>query len=99
MPKTGIRSYTTKGRGTRWLAYFYGNGKHVLFGQQEGLCTGCKGDFPFKLFEVDHRIPRSSGGTDHLDNLQLMCGHCNKVKGDQPMEYLIARLKEIAVAA
>ena len=41
----------------------YRQNKHVLFGQQEGLCAGCKGDFPFKLFEVDHRVPRSRGGT------------------------------------
>ena len=27
----------------------YHQNKHVLFGQQEGLCNGCKGDFPFKL--------------------------------------------------
>ena len=55
----------------------YQQNKHVLFGQQEGLCNGCKGDFPFKLYEVDHVVPRSRGGTDHLDNLQLLCSHCN----------------------
>ena len=27
----------------------YRQNKHVLFGQQEGLCNGCKGDFPFNL--------------------------------------------------
>ena len=73
----------------------YRENKHVLFGQQEGLCAGCKGDFPFKLFEVDHRVPRSRGGTDHLDNLQLFCSSCNRIKGDRPQEYLVARLAEI----
>ena len=73
----------------------YRQNKHVLFGQQEGLCNGCKGDFPFKLFEVDHRVPRSRGGTDHLDNLQLLCSSCNRIKGDRPHEYLVARLAEI----
>ena len=72
----------------------YRQNKHVLFGQQEGLCNGCKMDFPFKLFEVDHVVPRSRGGTDHLDNLQLLCSHCNRIKGDRPQEYLMARLKE-----
>ena len=70
----------------------YRQNKHVLYGQQEGLCAGCKGDFPFKLYEVDHMVPQSKGGTDHLDNLQLLCGNCNRVKGDRPQEYLIARL-------
>ena len=55
-----------------------------VWSQQEGLCNGCKGDFPFKLFDVDHRVPRSRGGTDHLDNLQLLCSSCNRIKGDRP---------------
>ncbi len=73
----------------------YRQNKHILFGQQEGLCNGCKGDFPFKLFEVDHIVPQKRGGTDHLENLQLLCTNCNRVKGDRPQEYLMARLKEM----
>jgi site-specific DNA-methyltransferase (adenine-specific) len=76
----------------------YRKNKHVLFGQQEGRCAGCRMDFPFKIFEVDHRIPRSRGGTDHPENLQLLCPHCNRIKGDRPQEYLMAQLKE-AIAA
>ena len=75
----------------------YRQNKHVLFGQQEGLCAGCRGEFPFKLFEVDHKVPRSRGGTDHLDNLQLLCSSCNRIKGDRPQEYLLARLKELVL--
>ena len=30
MPKTGIRSYTTKTQGQRWLAYYHRDGKQVL---------------------------------------------------------------------
>ncbi len=76
----------------------YRQNKHVLYGQQEGLCAGCKGDFPFKLYEVDHMVPQSKGGTDHLDNLQLLCGNCNRIKGDRPQEYLAARLQEMTTA-
>ncbi len=67
---------------------------HVLFGQQEGVCGGCQRDFPFRNFTIDHVIPQSRGGTNHLENLQLLCGACNSMKGDRPMEYLIARLQE-----
>lgn len=76
----------------------YRQNKHVLFGQQEGRCGGCEMDFPYKLFEVDHVVPQSRGGTDHLDNLQLLCGHCNRVKGDRDQAYLMARLAEMSGA-
>ena len=75
----------------------YRQNKHVLFGRQEGLCAGCKVMFPFRNFTIDHVVPQSRGGTDHIDNLQLLCGACNSLKGDRPQEYLVARLKEIGV--
>ena len=74
----------------------YRKNKHVLFGQQEGRCAGCRMDFPFKIFEVDHFIPQARGGTDHLDNLQLLCPHCNRIKGDRPQEYLLSQLALVA---
>ena len=74
----------------------YRQNKHVLYGQQEGRCGGCRMDFPFKIFEVDHVIPSSKGGTDHIDNLQLLCGHCNRIKGDREQSYLMARLQEVS---
>ena len=75
----------------------YRQNRHVLFGQQEGRCNGCRTEFPFRAFAVDHIVPPSRGGTDHIDNLQLLCGHCNSRKGDRAMEYLMARLRETGV--
>ena len=77
----------------------YRQNKHVLFGQQEGRCNGCRSEFPFRILEVDHVIPRSHGGADHIENLQLLCAHCNRVKGDRSQEYLVARLREMGMAA
>ena len=44
----------------------YRQNKHVLFGQQEGRCNGCRSAFEFRHLEVDHVIPRDSGGQDHI---------------------------------
>ena len=73
----------------------YRQNKHILFGQQEGLCAGCQRDFLFRNFTVDHKIPQSRGGTDHIENLQLLCGACNSMKGDRGQEYLATRLQEL----
>ena len=73
----------------------YRQNKHVLFGMQEGHCNGCRMDFPFKIFHVDHVVPRSKGGPDHIDNLQLLCGHCNSVKGSNSMAYLLTKIKDL----
>ena len=40
----------------------YRQNKHVLFGQQEGRCNGCRSAFEFRHLEVDHVIPRDSEG-------------------------------------
>ena len=45
----------------------YRQNKHVLFGQQEGRCNGCRSEFPFRNLTVDHIIPESRGGTDHIE--------------------------------
>ena len=74
----------------------YRKNKHVLFGLQKGFCKGCHGEFGYHTLEVDHIVPRSIGGPDHIENLQLLCSHCNRIKGDRPMEYLKAKMKAIA---
>ena len=63
----------------------YRTHRHRLYGEQEGVCLGCDTHFPFKVMEVDHILPQSRGGTDHFDNLQLLCTHCNKSKGNKTM--------------
>ena len=72
----------------------YRTHKHELFGLQEGHCKGCKQMFQFRQFEVDHITARARGGTDHRDNLQLLCPACNRLKGARSQAELIADLKE-----
>ena len=62
----------------------YRQNTHVLFGQQEGRCNGCRSEFPFRVFEVDHVILQRAGSQDNIENLQLLCAQCNRVKGDRP---------------
>ena len=63
----------------------YRTHRHRLYGEQEGVCVGCETHFPFRVMDVDHILPRSKGGTDHTDNLQLLCSGCNRSKGGKTM--------------
>ena len=60
--------------------------KNQLYGEQEGLCNLCHTWFEIQHFELDHIFPRSKGGQDWIDNFQLLCGNCNRTKGDRSQE-------------
>jgi site-specific DNA-methyltransferase (adenine-specific) len=65
----------------------------TLYGGQAGNCAGCGTHFEARHLEVDHIIARRKDGTDHIANLQLLCGSCNRIKGDRGMEYLRVKLQ------
>ena len=71
--------------------------KHTLFGLQEGKCNGCEVLFPFRNMTIDHILPRSRGGSDAPDNLQLLCGACNSTKSNRTQDDLIGSLREQGV--
>lgn len=58
----------------------YRTHRHTLYGRQEGICNGCLVHFPFRNLTVDHIVARKHGGSDHIDNLQLLCGACNSAR-------------------
>lgn len=74
------------------IPYKDARNKKYLYGEQGGFCNGCSEHFLMRNLTVDHIVPRSKGGTDHISNLQLLCGNCNSIKGPRPHEYLMASL-------
>jgi 5-methylcytosine-specific restriction endonuclease McrA len=51
-------------------------------------CPGCEACGPIACgattnLTLDHVIPRSKGGSNRLENLQLLCQPCNLAKGDK----------------
>ena len=74
--------------------YNHPDNKRYLYGEQGGWCHGCEEHFKMQHLEIDHIIPRAKGGTDHISNLQLLCGSCNSIKGKESQEELIVRLTD-----
>ena len=72
------------------------NIKELLYKRQGGRCAGPCGpgeegrQLDIDLFEVDHVVPRSKGGTDTDENLQLLCSTCNRRKGSRTMARFVA---------
>ena len=65
-----------------------------FYGEQNGNCKGCGTHFESaRHFHIDHIYPKSKGGAWVVENLQLLCGSCNSIKGNKPMEYLRAHIK------
>ena len=52
--------------------------------QNEGLvCKGCLRKFDDERYlELDHNVPRSDGGINHISNRMLLCGPCNRAKSN-----------------
>ena len=74
--------------------YNHPENKERLYGKQSGHCNACNEHFQSRHLEIDHIQPQSKGGTDHIDNLQLLCGSCNRIKGNRTQEYLMAILND-----
>lgn len=68
--------------------------KKWLYGEQGGYCNGCEEHFQMQNLTVDHIVAKVHGSTDHLSNLQLLCGHCNSVKGTKTQEELLLALTD-----
>ena len=73
--------------------------KELLYARQDGRCNGCRYQLPLHVLTIDHFHPQSLGGSDDLDNLQLMCHTCNAIKGNRSMEYLREQLHRRGILA
>lgn len=73
------------------LAKFHGVKPTVnkLLKRQKGRCAWCNHRFTSEdLLEVDHIIPKRAGGSNKLDNKQLLHAHCHDNKtSEQLAEY------------
>jgi site-specific DNA-methyltransferase (adenine-specific) len=67
--------------------------KQRLYKEQQGECNACGREFEMRDLEIDHIIPKAKGGGDYYENYQLLCGSCNRIKGDRPMEYLRIKIE------
>ncbi len=51
--------------------------RHAVFERCGGMCAECETRFDI---QYDHIIPVARGGSSNEENLQLLCGECNRRK-------------------
>ena len=75
-------------------AYNSAENKKQLYADQIGYCWLCFTNFEPRHLVIDHIVPKKQGGTDHIENLQLLCGNCNSIKGAGTMEEAIVKRQQ-----
>jgi len=59
----------------------------IIYGKTNGRCWYCgRWMHAFSDWQVEHQIPRFSGGTDAMENLVPACRECNAAKGKRNVE-------------
>jgi hypothetical protein len=64
----------------------------AIFERDKETCQICGRTTEFGDGEIDHKIPRSKGGSDDPENLQWACHRCNKLKGNKRTNEEVRRL-------
>ena len=76
-PAQRTRNLRAKGYGQDWAKL-----RARVFAEKGNACTYCGAE----AWHIDHRLPKSRGGTDDFDNLVPTCAPCNLDKGDRTVE-------------
>ena len=57
--------------------------KQFLINNEGIVCKGCLRKFDDERYlDLDHNVPRSDGGINHISNRMLLCGPCNRAKSN-----------------
>lgn len=58
-----------------------------LLENSDKVCVCCKKPFSEIVISADHVIPLSCGGTNTIDNIQILCRKCNTKKNARAIDY------------
>lgn len=67
---------------TKSSGYIPGSIRYTVLKRARFRCELCGISADRKALEVDHILPRNSGGSDNQSNLQALCYSCNAMKRD-----------------
>ena len=71
--------------------------KRLLYLNSNGKCAICGEPLLYDNITLDHRVPLKMGGADTVENLQISCLECNRLKGSLLTEELVFKLSKIVI--
>jgi hypothetical protein len=80
--RQGEKQSNANGPGARDFAsraYIHASLRREVWKRANGKCGGCGGYF---RLQIDHIKPVAKGGTNAIENLRLLCFHCNQRHAD-----------------
>jgi len=82
--KSGVFGYVLT-RDVRYLNLrtFTDKQKTEMYEVQNGICNSCENHFELSEMEADHIIPFSQGGKTLINNCQMLCKKCNRIKSNK----------------
>lgn len=71
--------------------------RELIYRQADGYCQLCGKKLTYNQATLDHIIPLAMGGSNSVDNLQLSCIQCNRLKGSILPETFVNRITDIFI--
>ena len=68
--------------------------RKTLFNLWDGICVSCADEVETRFMVIDHIIPKSKNGSNHISNLQLLCWDCNNRKGNKDNNVFMDEMQE-----
>ena len=71
--------------------------RQAVYNKYSGRCAYCGREIGFKEMQVDHMVPKASGGTDEIENLMPACRLCNHYKRANSLEWFRHSIETIPI--
>ena len=71
--------------------------RQAVYNKYSGRCAYCGREIEFKQMQVDHMVPKASGGTDEIENLMPACRLCNHYKRANSLEWFRHSIEAIPI--
>lgn len=79
--KKGIYTYVlTRIERNLNIRAFSESQRRAAYERQQGICPRCGRHFAYEQMEADHITPWSKGGPTSVENCQMLCLECNRIK-------------------